>query len=278
MADRRVFTSLHDALQNRMSAVLFTVIESPKSELLGAKALLVQGEGGISTSASTLPDDWMDHIAAIASERLDPRGKLGAQSAESYKRPKRVTIEPMPLVPGVSLSVEVFHPRPRLVIAGGGHIAVPTHEIADIVGFAVTVLDDRPAFADPERFPRAERVICDDFTSGISHLEIDSRTSVVVVTRGHLHDLEVIRALANTDPAYVGMIGSRRRTLTVVERLEEEGFSDEFVGRIYSPIGLDIGAETPEEIALAIVSEVVCVLRGGSGTHLRRSLRRFRLE
>lgn len=212
----------------------------------------------------------MEEISALAIERLSGIPERGAS--------KRVSIEPFASAPGVSLCIEIFRPRPRLVIAGGGHIAQPTHEIADIVGFAVTVLDDRPSFADPERFPRAERVVCDEFARGIRDLMIDSRTAVVVVTRGHLHDLEVLRALSGTEPAYVGMIGSRRRTLTVLQRLEDEGFPEEFIDRIYSPIGLDIGAETPREIALAIVSEVVCVLRGGSGAHLRRGLGRIRLE
>lgn len=270
MADRHVFALLHEALRDRVPAVLVTVIEAPDSALVGAKALFVRPQGQTSVCLSTLPDEWMAEVSERAEKRLGLF--LGGGSS------RRIAVETLNCAPGVSVSVEAFQPRPRLVIAGAGHIAVPAHEIADIVGFAVTVLDDRPSFADPQRFPRAERVVCEEFAKGIAGLGIDSHTAVVVVTRGHLHDLEVLRALATTTPAYVGMIGSRRRTLTVLRRLVEEGYPEEFVDGIYAPIGLDIGAETPQEIALAIVSEVVCVIKGGSGTHLRRGIRRIRLE
>jgi len=131
------------------------------------------------------------------------------------------------------------------------------------------VIDDRPAFANRERFPHADEVICDAFSSGIQKARIDAATAVAVVTRGHRHDVEVLAAVAPLRPRYVGMIGSRRRVVEVIRRLQEMGVPQEFIDGIYAPIGLDIGAESPEEIGLAIVAEILCVLRGRSGGSLR---------
>jgi len=266
-----VYAKLAEALRRGAAAFLVTAVEAPDPSRLGVKALFEASGGGLVQIASTLPAEWEGAAAELAHRRFRETGKSPGQLRDRANRrtaERRVTLEKSERAPGVTFSVEAFLPRPRLVIAGGGHIAVPVHEIAAIAGFAVTVLDDRPEYARPDRFPRADRVLCDDFAGGMRKIPVDERTSVVVVTRGHLHDLDVLRAIAGARPAYVGVIGSRRRALTVLGRLRAEGYPEEFVDRIHSPIGLDIGAETPEEIALAIVAEVVCALRGGSGGHL----------
>ncbi len=153
-------------------------------------------------------------------------------------------------------------PQERLIVLGGGHIALPVCEFAAKCGFAVHVVDDRPDFANRRRFPDAAGVICDSFENGIEKLKVSAFDYVVVITRGHRHDADCLRALLpGEEPAYLGMIGSRRRTKGLLDMLTEEGFDPERLGRICTPIGLDIGAITPAEIAVSILSEVIAYKR-----------------
>ncbi|MDR1482142.1 MAG: XdhC family protein [Synergistaceae bacterium] len=170
---------------------------------------------------------------------------------------------------------EVFLPRSRMIILGGGHIAVPLSKIASLLEFDVTVFDDRPSFANHERFPEASSVICDAFANVSGALEIRGRDYVVIVTRGHRHDSLCLRdILRGTAPRYISMVASRHRAAVTLRQMEEEGFSSDLTGRLHSPAGLDIGAATPEEIALSIVSEAVLERRrGGTGGASRNSER-----
>jgi len=170
---------------------------------------------------------------------------------------------------GYQVMLERHEPAATLVIVGGGHIGKALATIADLCGFSVVVVDDRPDYANQERFPEADRVLCGDFAEVLRGLPIDANTYVVTVTRGHKHDEESLRQVVGSPAVYVGMIGSRRRAAAVLQHLIDEGLDPEVVGRVHTPIGLDIGAETPEEIAVAIMAEVVRVRRGGSGRPMR---------
>ncbi len=157
---------------------------------------------------------------------------------------------------------EPMLPKERLIILGGGHIALPVCEFSAKCGFEVYVVDDRPAFANDDRFPWAAGVICDSFENGIAQLKITPYDFVVVITRGHRHDADCLRAiLPGKQPAYLGMIGSRRRVRGLLDMLVDEGFSREGIDRICTPIGLNIGAVTPEEIAVSILSEIISYKR-----------------
>ena len=153
-------------------------------------------------------------------------------------------------------------PEERLIVLGAGHIALPVCEFAAKSGFAVTVVDDRPDFANRSRFPLAANVICDGFEHAIAGLRITPFDYVVIITRGHRHDADCLRAiLPGEQPAYLGMIGSRRRTTGLLKMLEEEGFPADRLKKICTPIGLNIGAITPGEIAISILSEVIAYKR-----------------
>ena len=158
--------------------------------------------------------------------------------------------------------VETVHPVARLLVVGGGHIAQPLVAIASLLEYEITVIDDRPFFADPRRFPGARSVVCDDFSRALSQQYFDAGTSVVVVTRGHQHDLECLKQVLSREPGYVGMIGSRRRVKLVREHLIAAGFLKERVDRVFMPIGLEIGAETPAEIAVSIAAQLTEARRG----------------
>ncbi|MGD9018456.1 MAG: XdhC family protein [Desulfobacterales bacterium] len=140
---------------------------------------------------------------------------------------------------------------------GAGHVAQPTATIAAMAGFSVVVLDDRDAFANTERFPDAKAVVIPEFSRALDNLPIDDDAFVVIFTRGHLHDKEVLAQALKTSAGYIGMIGSRRKRNTIFQALIEEGFTDSDLKRVHSPIGLKIAAETPEEIAVSIVAEMI---------------------
>ncbi|MDR1874534.1 MAG: XdhC family protein [Synergistaceae bacterium] len=161
--------------------------------------------------------------------------------------------------------VECFLPPPRLIIFGGGHIAVPLSLMGAMLKFDVTVFDDRPSFAGRTRFPGAAEVICDSFERVAERLTIRKNDYVVIVTRGHRHDQECLRAVLNGEiPRYMGMIGSRRRAAIVRRQMAEEGYAP-LMERLHSPIGLPIGAVTPEEIAVSILAEVLQEKRRNPG-------------
>lgn len=160
---------------------------------------------------------------------------------------------------GLELFVEVVSADPTLYIFGGGHVSGCIVPLASSVGFKVVVVDDRSEFADPARFPDAREVLRMDFQGAVSRLPVNQSSYLVIVTRGHRYDNTVLEQCLRTDAGYIGMIGSRRKKRLVYDRMLQEGFTEADLARVHSPIGLAIGAETPEEIAVSIVAELIQV-------------------
>ncbi|GHU93207.1 xanthine dehydrogenase [Deltaproteobacteria bacterium] len=153
---------------------------------------------------------------------------------------------------------EFFTPQPRLIILGGGHIAAPLAAMGAMLNFDVVIFDDRPSFANRSRFPDAHEIICDYFESMTQRIAIRHNDYIAIVTRGHKHDLQCLNALLKIDiPCYIGMIGSSRRVGIVRRQMLAEGYAAEDLERLHAPIGIDIGAVTPEEIAVSIVAEMI---------------------
>lgn len=219
----------------------------------GARLLVTHG--GV---AGTLGDPGLDRAAAgVAAGLLEGEG---------------VRSERLALASGeVDLFVVVHRPPDDLVILGAGHIARPLCATGALLGYRVTVLDDRPDFATWERFPEAAAVRRVTGTEPFAGLALTPRTRVVLATRGHRFDFEALRGLLALDapPGYIGMVGSRRRVRATLEQLVREGVPVARLEAIHAPVGLDIGAETPEEIAVAIAAELICLRRGGAGGSLR---------
>jgi xanthine dehydrogenase accessory factor len=171
----------------------------------------------------------------------------------------------------VMLYLEPHRAPPELLLVGAGHLARPLCTVGSMLGFAVRVLDDRPDFATRERFPEAADVRRVDFSDPFAEVPLGPRSHLVLVTRGHRYDFEVLRDVLHRGPPlpYIGMVGSRRRVRAALEQLAREGIAAEELARVHAPIGLDVGAETPEEIAVAVAAELVLVRRGGTGQPLR---------
>jgi xanthine dehydrogenase accessory factor len=167
-------------------------------------------------------------------------------------------------IDGASTLTEYYFPRPRLLVLGGGHIALALSAMGSLIDFDVVVFDDRPIFANKERFPGARDVICDSFANVMERINVRESDYAVIVTRGHRHDTLCLKGiLSGTLPHYIGMIGSRRRVAIVRKQLADEGFPPYDIAKVYSPIGLRIGAVTPQEIAVAILAEIVQHKRQG---------------
>jgi len=231
---------------------LVTVVRAPEGAAVGRR-LVVTG----SAIHGTLGEPELDgRVAARACESLAVR----EHTVVKIERPAGVW----------EFYIESQHPIPELHIVGAGHIARSLCRLGAMLGFRVTVSDDRPEFASAAWFPEAESVRVVDFDHVFDGVAVGPDSYVVLVTRGHKFDYDCILQLLKMEarPAYLGMIGSRRRVRATFEALVRDGVGPARLEDVHAPIGLDIGAETPEEIALAITAELVATRRGGSGARL----------
>jgi xanthine dehydrogenase accessory factor len=162
----------------------------------------------------------------------------------------------------VEIFVEPIVPEPRLVILGAGHLGKAIAEAAIPLGYEVVVVDDRENFANRERFPHAREVRTAAFESCLEGVEINGNTFVLIVTRGHRHDVTALREALPTDARYIGLVGSRRKIQLSVRSLLEQGFAPSLFEKLYAPIGLEIGSETPEEIAVSVIAEIIALRKG----------------
>jgi xanthine dehydrogenase accessory factor len=161
----------------------------------------------------------------------------------------------------LNIFVEPVVPQPRAFIFGGGHVSKSISRVANIAGFATIIVDDREAFANPERFPDAKETYADEYEAVFPKLTVTSSSYLIIVTRGHRDDMRVLRWAVNTPARYISMIGSKRKTISVVHELEKEGMPRELFEKVFAPMGLEIGAESPEEIAVSVVAEMIAVRR-----------------
>lgn len=250
-------------------ALVVGVSGSP--ELVGARVVVRQAKGGAKSLVGSFGDAVLDDGAlALGTQRLEEH-RASTKGLYELKSASGSTVQ---------VYVEVHYPQPDLVIVGAGHIAQPLCSTGALMGFRVIVVDDRPDFATRERFPEAERIVRVDFMDPFADIPIHSTSHIVLVTRGHKYDFECLRHLLKTEvePPYVGMIGSRRRIRAAFSQLQGEGMPKDRLSRVRAPVGLDIGAETPVEIAVAVAAEIVLQWRGGTGVPLaeqERILERF---
>ncbi len=256
---RELAHSLAEATRARRPTALVTALDAVDGSLSpGAKGCLSVGRGGPALSPALSLDQTL--VETFGASVSDGKSQLFAVSPQGQAVEEVVARrQDWPKV-----FVDVQSGQQTLIIAGAGHIAQPLCEIAHLMGFRTVVVDDRWAFANAERFPHAADIRVGPFGQVLDSLEINEQTFVVVVTRGHVHDEESVRVALHKSPAYIGMIGSKRRAKTTLERLAEQGFSPEQLSRIHTPMGLDIAAETPAEIAVAIAAEIVRARHRGS--------------
>ncbi|HBY62518.1 MAG TPA: xanthine dehydrogenase [Solibacterales bacterium] len=172
--------------------------------------------------------------------------------------------------------IECVVPQPKAFIFGAGHISKSLSKVAQMAGFATAVIDNRDAFANRERFPEADEVFAEEYEEVFPKLEINSSSYVVIVTRGHRDDMRVLRWAVTTGARYIAMVGSRRKVYAILKEFEKEGLERESFERVFAPMGFEIGAITPEEIAVSVVAEMIAMRRAPEGSWRTHSKSVFR--
>jgi xanthine dehydrogenase accessory factor len=256
--NQEVFAAVADALERGESAALVTIVSTTGStpQRIGAK-MLVFADGRI--------------VGTIGGGCYENDAFWKAREAIAQRKPLLLHYElsddfaqETGLICGGQMDVyiEPIEPSPELYIIGAGHVGFHLARIAHEVGFRVHVADDREKFANAERFPHAAEIVVDDIPAWIARVNLPPHAYAVIVTRGHTNDLEALRALAPRELRYLGLIGSRAKVARIYDALTADRMPAEFLERVHAPIGLDIGAVTPQEIAVSILAELIAVKHG----------------
>jgi len=254
----QILQQLLQSIDAGQSVALVTVVEATGNyvDALGNRILL-----------------WLDKppMGDVSLGEMNSKIVDDARHCLSTRRPKMLKYS---LADGnIGVFVEVQRRPPVLIIAGAGHVALPLAQLGKLIDFEVVVLDDRPRFANKQRFPMADKVLAQPFRETLREWPIDNDTFIVLVTRGHSHDVECLLEVLDSPARYIGMIGSKRRVKMVFDLLEQEqGINPTSLNKVYAPIGLDVGAEAPGEIAVAIIGEIINVYRGGRAISLSDAL------
>jgi xanthine dehydrogenase accessory factor len=267
-AARLVTQAINQMLNEGSAGALVSLIGLPEhlsGELrIGARLLARESVEDVGTlGAAELDAEVSRQVGRFLSSRDDAKSIRVEEFAPALKQ-----------FHGVQLLFERIEAEPRLVIAGAGHVGASLARLAALVGFRVTLIDDRAEFLGRELFSSpAEQgihlLVASDWSDAVRETVGDGRgVSIAIVTRGHKQDEDCLRAVIAAKPSYIGMIGSKRRTNIVLDKLREEGADEEQLKKVRAPIGLDIGAVSPEEVALAILAEIVAERRGGAGAPL----------
>ncbi|WP_430784575.1 XdhC family protein [Virgibacillus flavescens] len=259
----QLYNELAELVGDHEKVALITITNN--TEILTAGTKLILQENGISSDENKLPPD----VYLILEEYCLPLLTEG----------KTKTIEIPYAENRIECYVEIFPIPLHLIVAGAGHVSEPVAEIGKMLGFYVTVIDDRMEFANSSRFPFVDEAVCMSYTDFFKNVPISSQTYILLLTRGHKYDVVSLQELLKREAAmtienrstYIGMIGSRRRISGVFEQLKGE-FTDHNFTNIYSPVGLDIGAQTPAEIAISIFAEILKVKNVSSGNSLREGI------
>jgi xanthine dehydrogenase accessory factor len=240
----------------------------------GALATIINVRGSIPSfeTAKMLVRDDGSIVGTIGGGCVEAEVRQAAKEVMQSEKPRTLKFDlnqnpkyDTGLVCGGSLEIfiEPVMPAPQLYLFGAGHVAQSIYKVAKIAGFDVTVVDDRDTYANRERFPDAREIYADDFERVCTGLAPSDSSFIVIVTRGHSDDMRILRWVIKNDvpSRYVGMIGSERKFLSIAKEFEAEGIGREKLERVHSPVGIDIGAITPEEIAVAVVAEMIAVRR-----------------
>ena len=255
---QEVFEALAQALDRGEDAALVTIVSAQGStpQRVGAKMLV-------------FPDGRT--VGTIGGGCYENDAFWKAKEALQSRKPQLVKYEltddfaqESGLICGGNMQVyiEPLESTPHLYVIGAGHVGFHLAKLAHTIGFKIHVLDDREKFASRERFPNASEVVTEDIPAWLERTKLPSHAYVVIVTRGHTNDLDALRALAPRELRYLGLIGSRAKVARISDQLLSEGMPPDVLKQVHAPIGLDIGAVTPQEIAVSILSELIAVKHG----------------
>jgi xanthine dehydrogenase accessory factor len=258
-----------------MSTIYEAILEAMGRGDSVALAIITKATGSTPREAGTkmliYPDGSI--VDTIGGGSLEANVIAEAQAALGEGKPRLVRYELRDSEvgdPGIcggeaEIFIDVINPHPTVLIVGAGHVGRSIAVLSRFLGFRTVVLDDRAEFANAERLPRADEIIVGDIVEELARFDVNPQTHIVIVTRGHEHDRDALRQVVSSPAVYIGMIGSQRKVKMVFDDLRASGIAEEALAAVHAPVGLDIHAETPEEIALSIMAEIVMVRRGGTG-------------
>jgi|GEM_PF-1686234 Xanthine and CO dehydrogenases maturation factor, XdhC/CoxF family len=262
-----LYQRLISSIENRVEVALITVTninhhapchdDRTEEVVVGTKLLLFAG-GEVFSERPILNEQWQPLLE-------EARGALSRQQSKTFvSKQKDFEIE---------YFVDVYPAPLHLIVAGAGHVARPLVEMGSKLGFYITVICDRPQFANREQFPQADEVVCEPYHAYFRRLDAASKPYITLLTRGHQFDVAILRQILHLPVPYIGMIGSRRRIAGVLSQLHEDYPNTDFE-HLYAPVGLDIGAQTPEEIAISVLAEILQVKHHATGSSLRDKIGR----
>jgi len=248
---RPVFKEILEAHAGRGDRALVTLVKAGTMAKVkpGAK-LFVRADG---SKVGSLGSVALDEEAVGLARDLMPKGE------ERFVSTKE----------GAQFYVEAFTMPPTVVIAGGGHVGKAVYGVAKPLGFRVEIVDDRPQFANKERFPEADEVIVAEFSEWLSQLNITPNSFIVIATRGHKFDDVALAEAVKSRAGYIGLVGSRRKSILIYRDLLKAGVSKERLKDVHAPVGLDLGGRTPEEIAISILAEILMIRYGRDGRPMK---------
>lgn len=256
-----------ELLKERKTFVVATVVEANGSapQSVGAKLIYTENH---------------ELFGTVGGGRVEAKVIQEIQQVLVEKKNRLLDYKLVPEPEGIGMTcggnmkifVEYYGKTPRLLLFGGGHVAYEIAKLANMMKLEVVVLEERQEFAKEERFPAAlSLIVKDNYDDALGEVTVDENTYVVIVTKGHKTDQRILELLIDSKAPYIGMMGSRRKKVEVYNNLKNLGITDKQLERVYCPIGLDLRGSRPEEIALAIVAEIIAVKNGGNGLILRES-------
>ncbi|WNR45774.1 XdhC family protein [Paenibacillus roseipurpureus] len=263
-----LYQRLISSIESRIGVALITVtridLHDPNhywqlTEFTVGTKLLVYASGNVFCEKELAMEDWQPLLENAKMALANQKSHTCISQIKSCEIEYFVDVYPQPL---------------HLIVVGAGHVAKPLVEMGNKLGFYITVICDRPQFANNEQFPWADEVVCRPYTEYFRNLDISDRPYILLLTRGHQYDVAILREILHLSVPYIGMIGSRRRISGVFSQLHED-LPDVGFQHVYAPIGLDIGAQTPEEIAISVLAEILRVKNQKSGRSLKEEVRHF---
>jgi xanthine dehydrogenase accessory factor len=259
-----IYEAIAEAVCQRKAVALATIVQTSGStpRQVGTK-MLIRPDG---TTIGTIGGGALEaSIVEAAQEALsEGKSRLVHYGLRADKHDEDLGV----CGGDLDVFIDIVAPQLTLLLIGAGHVAIPLAQLAHLLGFRTVVFDDRAEYANRDYFPQAEEVLVEDFETGLKALDITPGTWVVIATRSHESDAVALRVVVESPAVYIGLLGSRRKVSLIFKVLREAGVGEDQLARVYAPVGLDLGAETPEEIALSIMAEIIMLRQGGKGQPL----------
>ena len=272
--DKKVLMKLNECIEKNKLVAMVIIINTDGSTPRGVgSTMLVDDEGNL--IEGTIGGGVLEEKSKQDAMGCIKRGKSTLIEYNLDSSSENSNTLPMTCGGNVSVFIKVYKPREKLVIAGAGHVSEKVSRLANLLGYSVTILDDREERLTHEIFPDVDNLIFGAIADNLNKENIDRNTFVIIATHGHRYDQDALEAVLESDAKYIGMIGSINKIRVCFSNLLANGYTKEQLSRVYTPIGIDIGGETPEEIALAVMAEVQAVKYEKNVPHLSNDISKF---